>query len=61
MEVVQEVQQKLNALQLPRGFSLRPVLVHVNGVDEDVLDSGFFARIIDFSELLEINQSVNYA
>jgi hypothetical protein len=51
-EVIDEVQQKLNALELPRGFSLRPVLIHVNGVDESVADSGFFARIIDFSELL---------
>jgi len=25
-------------------------LIHVNGVDEKVIDSGFFARIVDFSE-----------
>lgn len=50
-EVIEEMQQKLNALKLPRGFSVRPILIHVNGVDESVADSGFFARIIDFSEL----------
>ena len=51
-EVIEEVEEKLHRLQLPRGFSCRPVLIHVNGVTEDVVDSGYFARIIDFSELL---------
>ncbi|MFT3742167.1 MAG: hypothetical protein QM752_05790 [Gammaproteobacteria bacterium] len=51
-EVIQEVKDKLKALQLPRHFSYRPVLIHVNGVREDVVDSGFFSEIIDFSALL---------
>ncbi len=52
MEVINEVQEKLKALQLPRGFSCRPILIHVNGVDEKVIDSGFFAKVVDFSEFL---------
>jgi uncharacterized protein len=52
-EVIEEVEEKLRRLQLPRGFSCRPVLIHVNGVSEDVVDSGYFARIIDLSELLK--------
>lgn len=52
-EVIQEMEEKLERLQLPRGFSCRPVLIHVNGVSEEVVDSGYFARIIDFSELLK--------
>lgn len=51
-EVIEEMEQKLQALQLPKGFSLRPILIHVNGVDESVIESGYFARIVDFSELL---------
>jgi len=51
-EVIEEVKEKLSRLQLPRGFSCRPILIHVNGVSEEVVDSGYFARIIDFSELL---------
>ena len=51
-EVISEVQQKLNDLSYPKGFSCRPVLIHVNGVHEDVTDSGFFAEIIDFGSLL---------
>lgn len=51
-EVIEEVEEKLRRMQLPRGFSCRPVLIHVNGVSEDVIDSGYFARIIDLSDLL---------
>lgn len=53
IDVILEVQNKLNALQLPHGFSCRPILVHVNGVTSGVVDSGFFAKIINFSDLLE--------
>jgi uncharacterized protein len=51
-EVIEEVQEKLDRLELPRGFSCRPVFVHINGVTEELADRGFFAKIIDFSELL---------
>ena len=51
-EVIQEVQQKIARLNRPKGFSCRPVLIHVNGVTEDVVDAGYFAKIIDFSELI---------
>ncbi len=52
-EIIKEVEEKLHRLKLPRGFSCCPVLIHVNGVTEDVIDSGYFARIIDLSELLK--------
>jgi len=52
MEVIEEMKKKLEAFQIPRNFSCRPVLVHVNGVTARVADSGFFAKIVDFSELL---------
>lgn len=52
-DITGDVQKKIDALKLTKGFSVRPVLIHVNGVRESVADSGFFARIIDFSELLE--------
>lgn len=52
VSVIQEVQTKLDRITKPRGFSCFPVLIHVNGVHESVNDSGFFYRIIDFSELL---------
>lgn len=52
-ETIAEVEEKLRRLQLPRGFSCRPVLIHINGVSEEVVDSGYFARIIDMSDLLK--------
>ena len=53
LDVINDMEKKLRSLQLPRGFSYRPILVHVNGVDDNVIDSGYFARIVDFTELLK--------
>lgn len=50
--VIQEVEQKISALSLPRGFSIRPILVHVNGVTPALLAKEFFSDIIDFSQFL---------
>lgn len=52
-DVIDQVKQKIKRMSLPVHTSYRPVLIHVNGVREDVVDSGFFAHIINFSELLE--------
>lgn len=52
MSVVREVQQKIDRLKRPKGFSCRPVLIHVNGVSDELLASGYFAKVIDFGELL---------
>jgi uncharacterized protein len=45
------VQAKIDALGHPKGISYRPVLVHVNGVTADVVDSDYFAAIVDAGEL----------
>jgi uncharacterized protein len=50
--VIQEMESKLKAISLPRGFSLRPILIHVNGVTEEVMDSDYFAAIVDLGQLL---------
>ncbi len=49
--VIQDVQQKIDRLKQPKGFSCRPVLIHVNGVTDDLIDENYFAAIIDFSKL----------
>lgn len=54
--VINEVQKKIDALKVPKGYSCRPVLIQVNGVTEDIVDSDFFASIIDFSIYLDDNQ-----
>jgi len=53
MEVITEMKEKIDKLKLAKNFSLLPVLIHVNGVTEELQDSRFFAKIIDFAELLE--------
>lgn len=50
--VISEVQNKINALKLPKGISCRPVLIHVNGVTSDVIDNDYFSNIVDLGELL---------
>lgn len=50
--ILEEVKERLDRLTLPKNISKRPVLIHVNGVKESVLDSLFFAKIINFSDLL---------
>lgn len=52
MDVVRQVNEKINRLAAAKRFSIWPVLIHVNGVTDAVLESGFFSRIIDFSALL---------
>jgi len=53
MEIISEMKNKLKHFQYPKGFSCRPVLIHVNGVHEDVINSDFFSGIINFSKLME--------
>jgi uncharacterized protein len=49
-KVTDDVEQKIKRLSCPRGYSIRPVLIHVNGISPQVQHSGFFNKIIDFSE-----------
>lgn len=49
--VIPEVEGKIRKLAKPRNFSFRPVLIHVNGVEDQVLDSRYFDAVIDFGEL----------
>jgi hypothetical protein len=57
--IIQEVQTKIYTLNRPKGLSCRPVLIHVNGVSDDVINSDYFANIIDFGELLNCNANGN--
>jgi len=51
-DILAEVQEKIDRLTLPKRFSYRTVLVHVNGVSEAVEDADYFSKIVDFSDLL---------
>jgi uncharacterized protein len=52
LSVVKEVQQKMERLAKPKSYSMRPILIHANGVTDDVIECDFFAKIIDFSQFL---------
>ncbi len=52
-KVIDEMKEKINRIKMPRNFSIRPVLIHVNGVTDAVIESDFFAKIIDFCEFLQ--------
>ncbi|MGA8165078.1 MAG: ATP-binding protein [Waddliaceae bacterium] len=51
--IIQEIENKINALKLPLGFSVRPVLIHVNGVTPALLAEEYFSEIVDFSQFFE--------
>lgn len=50
-DVIRAVQEKIDRLKRPKGFSCRPVLIHANGVTSDLMESDYFAAIIDFGQL----------
>jgi len=51
-QVIDEVEQKIRKMKLSRGLSFRPVLIHVNGVDDGLVEQDYFSDIIDFSDVL---------
>lgn len=52
-KIIEEVQEKIKNLKRPRYLSCRPVLIHINGVHESVIESDYFSDIIDFSQALD--------
>jgi uncharacterized protein len=48
---IAEVDGKIRSIAKPRNFTFRPVLIHVNGVDDAVVEARYFDAIIDFGEL----------
>ena len=51
-KIIEEMETKRRNLKIPRYCSIRPILIHVNGVEEKVLDERYFDKIVDFGELL---------
>lgn len=51
-DVIAEIQKKIDKLVLPRGFSVCPVLFHISGVSDTILDAQYFYRMIDIGNFL---------
>ena len=52
-DVIDDVQEKIKRLSIPRNFSIKPVLIHASEVHDDVIDQDYFSKIIDLSELFD--------
>lgn len=52
-QIIDEMEEKIKRLKVPKRCSIRPVLIHVNGVEDSVVDKEYFDKIIDFGQLLE--------
>lgn len=51
-DIIDVMDEKISRLKMPRYFSCRPVLIHVNGISEELEESQYFAKIINFDWLL---------
>jgi AAA+ ATPase superfamily predicted ATPase len=51
--IIEEVKERNKRLKIPKHFSIRPVLIQVNGIENSILEEEFFDKIIDFGKLLE--------
>ncbi len=52
--VIEEMEKKIESLSIPKGVSIRPVLIHVNGVSQLIRESEVFNDIVDFSQFFNI-------
>lgn len=50
--IIEEVQEKIEKLIIPKLTSVRPVLIHIGGVKEEVKGADFFDSIIDWTQVL---------
>lgn len=51
IEVIDEMQSKIDSLVFPKGFGISPVLIHLGPISDAVLSSRYFYRIIDVADL----------
>lgn len=53
VEIVNEIKEKIKKIVLPKGYVAIPVLIHVGGVSDSVVDKEYFYRIIDIKDCLQ--------
>ncbi len=59
MGIYQELAEKRRRLCIPRGWSNRLALLHVNGVCEELIRADLFDFIIDFGSLLAVEGAIH--
>ena len=50
--IIQEVKEKINRLNFPKGISTRPVLIYQGELAPSILAANFFSHVIRFEDLL---------
>lgn len=51
--VIDEIKEKIRRMAIPKYFSYRSVLIHVNGVSDALIDEQYFSHIINFGDFLK--------
>lgn len=51
--IIDEVAKKIDNFKRPKFVSCRPVLIQVNGVTSEMEEANYFAKIIDFGDLIK--------
>jgi uncharacterized protein len=52
ISTITQVQEKITALKVPRGFATIPVLFHIGGVSSNLATHSYFYRIVDIADFL---------
>ena len=52
--VMEEIEKKIKNIAIPKSYSIRPVLIHVNGVNQGIIDKEVFSHIVDLSQFLTL-------
>lgn len=55
-DIIHDMQEKIHALKIPKGFAAVPVLFHLSGVTSSVETAGYFYRVIDIAVFLDANK-----
>lgn len=53
VEVINEVEEKITRLKVPKGYSIRPVLIYSGEISKDLEQEDYFNKILCFDEVLE--------
>ncbi|MBB72032.1 MAG: hypothetical protein CMF50_06500 [Legionellales bacterium] len=51
-DIIQEMTQRCERLKVPKNFTVRPVLLHMNGITESVREQEYFSHLIDIKDFL---------
>lgn len=52
IKIISEVENKINKLKIPKYFSIRPIIISVNGVTNEVENKEYFDHIINYDNYL---------